>query len=248
MLRRHGLFHRQVPQPRGRISGCTATATCSSGPGGRRTDRRRARRMALQGCVMSAWRRRSTSATGLFGGIELHHEPLHRPRPARHPVDVQAHADGGVPRTDMSEPRLFATPAALRGVDTNHRTAEGMLGRPLHEGERSRACTWSESVDRRCASAGLTAPQGHRRLLVQIRFTPRRRGSVWSKTDIDKVAALTREKRGAADLKAFDARLPDKSGIYSYEQRPVEIVEPIGRWWPSTAAAFLPPSAATGSS
>jgi uncharacterized protein YdeI (YjbR/CyaY-like superfamily) len=52
------------------------------------------------------------------------------------------------------------------------------------------------------------------------RFTPRRRGSNWSKVNIEKVARLTEAGlMRPAGLKAFEARSEARSGVYSFEQR-----------------------------
>jgi uncharacterized protein YdeI (YjbR/CyaY-like superfamily) len=53
----------------------------------------------------------------------------------------------------------------------------------------------------------------------QVRFTPRRKGSVWSKVNVAKIAELT--ERGLmhpAGLKVFEQRKPDRVAVYSYEQ------------------------------
>lgn len=53
----------------------------------------------------------------------------------------------------------------------------------------------------------------------QVRFTPRRRGSVWSAINIAKIAELT--ERGLmrpAGLRAFEERKPGRTAVYSYEQ------------------------------
>lgn len=53
----------------------------------------------------------------------------------------------------------------------------------------------------------------------QVRFTPRRKGSVWSAVNVAKIAELT--ERGLmhpAGLRAFAQRKPAKIGVYSYEQ------------------------------
>jgi len=51
------------------------------------------------------------------------------------------------------------------------------------------------------------------------RWTPRRRGSVWSNTNVGLVQRLTAEGRmRPAGLAAFEARRADRSGLYSYEQ------------------------------
>jgi uncharacterized protein YdeI (YjbR/CyaY-like superfamily) len=54
----------------------------------------------------------------------------------------------------------------------------------------------------------------------QIRFTPRKTGSIWSAVNIAKVAELTVQNRMTpAGVRAFAARRTERSGIYSHEQR-----------------------------
>jgi uncharacterized protein YdeI (YjbR/CyaY-like superfamily) len=56
-----------------------------------------------------------------------------------------------------------------------------------------------------------------------IRFTPRRARSNWSAINLKRVEDLTRLGRmHPAGLKAFEARDPKRSGVYSYEQRKEE--------------------------
>jgi uncharacterized protein YdeI (YjbR/CyaY-like superfamily) len=64
----------------------------------------------------------------------------------------------------------------------------------------------------------------------QIRFTPRRRGSIWSAINIKRARELASERQmRPAGLKAFAARIENKSGIYSYEQRSTELSQPYAR-------------------
>lgn len=73
----------------------------------------------------------------------------------------------------------------------------------------------------------------------QIRFTPRRRGSIWSAINIKRATILRKEKRvRPAGLKAFAARIENKSGIYSYEQRPKELEERYARVLKRNKAAW----------
>ena len=59
-----------------------------------------------------------------------------------------------------------------------------------------------------------------------IRFTPRRRGSVWSAVNIKRVEVLTNEERmRSPGLAAFAARRENRSSIYSYEQRSEQLPE-----------------------
>jgi uncharacterized protein YdeI (YjbR/CyaY-like superfamily) len=53
----------------------------------------------------------------------------------------------------------------------------------------------------------------------QVRFTPRRKGSVWSKVNVAKIAELTAKgQMHPAGLKVFEQRKPDRVAVYSYEQ------------------------------
>jgi uncharacterized protein YdeI (YjbR/CyaY-like superfamily) len=54
-----------------------------------------------------------------------------------------------------------------------------------------------------------------------IRFTPRQPGSNWSNVNIKRVKELTAAGRmRPVGLAAFEARTAEKSGVYSYENRP----------------------------
>jgi uncharacterized protein YdeI (YjbR/CyaY-like superfamily) len=51
------------------------------------------------------------------------------------------------------------------------------------------------------------------------RLTPRRPGSNWSAINVAKVASLTEQGRmRPAGIAAFEARRPEKTGVYSYER------------------------------
>lgn len=88
--------------------------------------------------------------------------------------------------------------------------------------------TWPESVDEALCFGWI---DGIRKSIdeisYQIRFSPRRRGSIWSAINVKRARELTKEKRmQPGGLKAFAARIENKSGIYSYEQRKAELDEP----------------------
>jgi uncharacterized protein YdeI (YjbR/CyaY-like superfamily) len=86
--------------------------------------------------------------------------------------------------------------------------------------------TWSEAVDEALCFGWIDSVM--RRIDEERhmqRFTPRRRGSNWSKVNIAKVAKL--KKAGLmrpAGLAAFEARSEARSGIYAFEQdEPAEL-------------------------
>jgi len=73
----------------------------------------------------------------------------------------------------------------------------------------------------------------------QIRFTPRRPGSIWSAINIKRAEELARQKRmRPTGSKAFAARIENKSGIYSYEQRKTELEQPYAKLLKENKAAW----------
>ena len=88
--------------------------------------------------------------------------------------------------------------------------------------------TWPESVDEALCFGWI---DGVRKRIddvsYTIRFTPRKPTSTWSSVNIKRVAFLTEQGRmTAVGLKAFEVRRENKTGIYSYEQRPDKLTEP----------------------
>ncbi|HEY2103961.1 MAG TPA: YdeI/OmpD-associated family protein [Chthoniobacterales bacterium] len=125
-------------------------------------------------------------------------------------------------KSTNAKPRFFPTQAAFREwLKTHHKTgSELWVGFYKKDSGRS-SITWPESVDEALCFGWI---DGIRKrvdnLSYMIRFTPRRKGSVWSAINVKRVSVLTSERRmRAAGRDAFAARREDKSGIYSYEQR-----------------------------
>ena len=80
--------------------------------------------------------------------------------------------------------------------------------------------TWPESVGEALCFGWI---DGLRKRIddhaYQIRFTPRKQGSIWSTVNIKHVEALIAEGRvKPAGLEAFERRTERKSSVYSYEQ------------------------------
>ncbi len=73
----------------------------------------------------------------------------------------------------------------------------------------------------------------------QIRFTPRRKGSIWSLVNVRHAERLIREGRMApAGLRAFDARTAGRTGIYSFEAKPRSLPRPLEASFRENAGAF----------
>ena len=116
-------------------------------------------------------------------------------------------------------------------LEENHATAtELWVGFYKRDSEKP-SITWPESVDQALCFGWI---DGIRKrvdeISYQIRFTPRRRGSIWSATNIKRAKKLASQKQmRPTGLKAFEARIENKSGIYSYEQRSTELIEPYAK-------------------
>ena len=137
--------------------------------------------------------------------------------------------------------RFFPTPADLRKwFKKNHATAKELWVGFYKVGSGKPSITWPESVDEALCVGWI---DGIRKTIddesYKIRFTPRKKVSTWSAVNIRRVKVLTDEKRmQPAGLKAFGARRENRSGIYSYEQRPTEFDEPYLRLMKKDKAAW----------
>ncbi len=141
------------------------------------------------------------------------------------------------------EPAFFPSPGELRGWFARHHATEPELLVGFYKrGSGEPSITWPESVDEALCVGWI---DGVRRRLDErrytIRFTPRRKGSIWSAVNIARVAVLTAEGRmQPAGLAAFAARTEARSKIYSYEQRnlPSEFAEPYAGAFRAEAQAW----------
>jgi uncharacterized protein YdeI (YjbR/CyaY-like superfamily) len=130
------------------------------------------------------------------------------------------------------KPEFFQTPADFRTwLEKNHATATELWVGFYKKDSGKRSITWPESVDQALCFGWI---DGIRKRVdensYQIRFTPRQRGSIWSATNIKRAKELVSQKQmRPAGLKAFAARIENKSGIYSYEQRSTELSQPYAK-------------------
>jgi uncharacterized protein YdeI (YjbR/CyaY-like superfamily) len=124
---------------------------------------------------------------------------------------------------------FFSKPEKLRDWFQRHHSSEPEVWVGFHKKHTgTRSITWPESVDEALCFGWI---DGIRKSIdadrYKIRFTPRRRGSIWSAVNIRRIEALAKEKRmHAAGLAAFSLRRENKSGIYSYEQRSEQLPDP----------------------
>ena len=129
----------------------------------------------------------------------------------------------------MTDAVFFTTPAELRAwFEANHDTApELFVGYwKKHTGKQGVSHTeaieqalcfgWIDSIGRRIDE------DRH-----QVRFTPRRRSSVWSSVNVAAVARLSEQGlMHPAGVRAFEQRRHDQVASYSYEQPADVALEP----------------------
>ncbi len=123
------------------------------------------------------------------------------------------------------KPTFFRSAAEFRRWLRRHHAKAGELQVGYYKtGSGKPSMTWPESVDEALCFGWI---DGIRKRVSDtsytIRFTPRRSTSIWSAVNIRRVQALmSRGLMQPAGVKAFEARRSNRSGIYSYEQRPAE--------------------------
>lgn len=120
-------------------------------------------------------------------------------------------------------PTFFATQEKFRAwLENHHQTATELLVGFYKVNSKKPSMSWSESVDQALCFGWI---DGVRKSIDEesytIRFTPRKKTSIWSAINIKKVEELT--KAGLmkeAGQKAFDLRSEERSRIYSHEKDP----------------------------
>src|SRR5947199_1896775 len=126
-------------------------------------------------------------------------------------------------------PKFFKSPSAFRKwLAANHSTAKELWVGFYKKSSGKPSITWPESVDEALCFGWI---DGLRKSIDEdsymIRFSPRKPASIWSAMNIRNAERLIKEGRmQPAGLKAYRTRKENRSGIYSYEQRSPELVEP----------------------
>jgi uncharacterized protein YdeI (YjbR/CyaY-like superfamily) len=123
-------------------------------------------------------------------------------------------------------PKFFPTHADfLTWLWENHdRQTELLVG--FHKKDSGKlSITWPESVDAALCFGWI---DGVRRRIddvsYSIRFTPRKPRSTWSVVNIQRVQELVAQGLvHPAGAKAFEARLEERSAIYSFEQKEIAL-------------------------
>ncbi len=120
----------------------------------------------------------------------------------------------------MPPPTYFPDPADFRRwLEAHHESAAELLVGFWKKGTGKPSIDWPQARDQALCFGWI---DGVRKSLgpeaYTIRFTPRRKGSIWSKVNVERFAALTAEGlMTPAGERAYEEN-KGKSGLYAYER------------------------------
>ncbi|MEP6805493.1 MAG: YdeI/OmpD-associated family protein [Flavobacterium sp.] len=126
------------------------------------------------------------------------------------------------------KPTFFPTQTKFREwLEKHHQKETELLVGFYKVNSKKPSMSWSESVDQALCFGWI---DGVRRSIddesYSIRFTPRKKSSIWSAINIKKIEDLTKAGLMTPEgEKAFALRSEEKSGIYSHEKEP-SILDP----------------------
>ena len=120
----------------------------------------------------------------------------------------------------VAGPVFFSTEADFRcWLKANHDTAPELLVGFWKKGSGKPSIDWPQARDQALCFGWI---DGHRKSLgddaYTIRFTPRRKGSIWSKVNVERFTALKAAGQMTAAGEAAYERDKHRSGVYSYEK------------------------------
>ena len=125
----------------------------------------------------------------------------------------------------MTEPTFFATEADFRRwLAANHERVPELLVGFWKKGTGRASIDWPQARDQALCFGWI---DGVRKSMGEesytIRFTPRRKGSIWSKVNHARYAALTADgQMTAAGVRAYGEN-KGRSGVYAYENAQKEL-------------------------
>ena len=143
-----------------------------------------------------------------------------------------------LPRVD---PVYFGSPEELRSWFERHHDSTDELWVGFWRAGSGRAgLSWPQAVDEALCFGWIDSIR--RRVDEQRyanRFTPRRPRSNWSAINIARVEELMAQGRmRRAGLAAYERRAPERTGVYSYENRPADLEPPYSDQMRENAAAW----------
>ena len=124
------------------------------------------------------------------------------------------------------QPEFFSSPEKFRQwLERNHDSATELFLGFHKKSSGKKSITYAEALDEALCFGWI---DGVRKSFDEtsytIRFTPRKRGSIWSNVNVKHVERLQKAGRmHSAGLEAYERRDPKRTGIYSFENAPREL-------------------------
>jgi len=120
----------------------------------------------------------------------------------------------------VPEPVFFETEAGFRRwLEANHESAAELLVGFWKKGSGKASIDWPQARDQALCFGWI---DGLRKSLgddaYTIRFTPRRKGSIWSKVNVERFTALKAAGLMTAEGERVYEENKHKSGLYAYER------------------------------
>ena len=122
-------------------------------------------------------------------------------------------------------PTFFLTPSAFRlWLEKNHGSETELFVGFYKVNSGKPSITWSESVDQALCFGWIDGVKySIDKESYQIRFTPRKKTSIWSAVNIKKIEELTEKGlMHPAGLASYANRIESKSKIYAFEKEEVQ--------------------------
>ena len=139
------------------------------------------------------------------------------------------------------KPTFFSTASAFRRwLDAHHSTARELLVGFHKVGSGKPSLTYPEALDAALCFGWIDGMRTSRGATsYTIRFTPRRRGSIWSTVNLRHVRRLTAAGLMApAGLAAFRERDKRRTKLYSFENRPRALAPAYARRFKANRRAW----------
>ncbi|MFT3752111.1 MAG: YdeI/OmpD-associated family protein [Paludibacter sp.] len=138
-------------------------------------------------------------------------------------------------------PVFFVNQTEFRNwLEKNYKTATEIIVGFYKVNSGKPSMTWSESVDQALCFGWIDSVR--RSIDAEsycIRFTPRNPKSIWSAINIKKVEKLLSEGLMLPEgITLFNNRKEDNSGLYSYENKPIELPVEYKALFQSNTTAF----------
>ncbi len=136
------------------------------------------------------------------------------------------------PRSSRGSPRAakyFRSAGELREwLEAHHADRDELLIGFYKKGAAKKGITYAEALEEALCFGWI---DGHVRSVdgerYQQRWTPRRKGSIWSKINVGHVERLMAEDRmRPPGIAAFEARTAKRTGVYSFEQEEPSELDP----------------------